>query len=161
MITMKYILKIVVIIIIVKIIFFAISKFNFHEEIKQTQKTQSELIHSFLNEFVINNKFITYPVKINDSLSLMSRSVLDDDKLFYVVENYILTSEVSLSKSEIKDIEQELTLDIKRIYCTDEEVKKREHLFTGYSSVGLIENIMDTNGKLLVSIKINRQACNK
>lgn len=158
---MKYILKIVAIIIVVKIIFFVISRFNFHEEIKETQKTQSELIHSFLNEFVVNNKFITYPVKINDSMTLMSRSVLDDDKLVYIVENYMLTNEVFLSESEMKNIEQELTLDIKRIYCTDEEVKKREYLFTGYSSVGLIENIMDTNGKLLVSSKINRQVCNK
>tara|TARA_R110001592_G_scaffold204231_1_gene454284 strand:- start:1735 stop:2199 length:465 start_codon:yes stop_codon:yes gene_type:complete len=121
------------------------------------QPTQHELLRMFVNEFVVNNVNFNYPIKINEETYLTSRSIKDEGQSIFVVENYRITAPITANSGEIKVAEESTRQQVKTIFCTS--LQERDRLFTGYSSVGIIQNIADSNGKELFSIKVEKSQC--
>ena len=75
----------------------------------------------------------------------------------FFIENYRLNDPAKESPIEIKAAEESTREQVRNIFC--ESLQERERLFTGYSSVGIIQKITDANGKLLFNIKIEKSQC--
>lgn len=121
------------------------------------QPNQHELLRMFVDEFVVNNVNFTYPIKINEETYLISRSIKDEGQSIFVVENYRITAPIAANSGEIKVAEESIRQQVETIFCTS--LQERDELFTGYSSVGIIQNIADSNGKELFSIKVEKSQC--
>jgi hypothetical protein len=121
------------------------------------QPNQHELLRMFVNEFVINNKSFSYPIKVNEQTYLTGRSIKDDDEGMFVVEDYRIITPATPTIGEVIDTAEETEKQVAKIFC--ESLQDRDHLFSGYSSVGIIQNIADANGNILFSVKVDKSQC--
>ena len=121
------------------------------------QPNQHESLSMFVNEFAVNNANFNYPIKINEETYLISRSIKDEGQSMFVVENYRIIAPVTANPSEIKAAGENTQQQVKGIFCAS--LQERDRLFTGYSSVGIIQNMTDSNGKALFSIKVEKSQC--
>ncbi|MDD2609391.1 MAG: hypothetical protein PHX60_06790 [Giesbergeria sp.] len=135
----------------------AIGNFGGKYAATSKQPSQHELLRMFVNEFAVNNVNFKYPMKINEETYLISRSIKDEGQSMFVVENYRIIAPVTASPGEIKAAEENTQQQVKSIFCAS--LQERDKLFTGYSSVGIIQNITDTNGKALFSVKVEKSQC--
>lgn len=121
------------------------------------ESAQQESLRMFLNEFVVNNANFQYPIKIDERTYLTSRSLEDDGGATFVVENYKFTAPVSSSPTEIRHARNATEEHVIKLFCS--KLQQKEMLFSGYSSVGLIQSFSDSNGKHLFKIKIDKSQC--
>lgn len=121
------------------------------------QPDQHELLRMFVNEFVVNNDNFNYPIKINEETYLTSRSIKYEGQSMFVVENYRIIAPVTANSSEIKAAKEDTHQQVKSIFCAS--LQERDRLFTGYSSVGIIQNMADSNDKSLFSVKVEKSQC--
>ena len=121
------------------------------------QPNQHELLRMFVNEFAVNNVNFNYPIKINEETYLISRSIKDEGQSMFVVENYRIIAPVTANPSEIKAAGENTQQQVKSIFCAS--LQERDRLFIGYSSVGIIQNMTDSNGTELFSIKVEKSQC--
>ncbi|WP_341667565.1 hypothetical protein [Alcaligenes sp. SDU_A2] len=119
--------------------------------------SQHELLRRFVNEFIVNNANVHYPVQINEDTYLIDRSIKEEGRSMFVVENYRITAPVTANPNEIKQAKETTWRQVKDIFCTS--LQERDRLFTGYSSVGIIQNIADSRGTLLFSVKVEKSQC--
>lgn len=111
----------------------------------------------FVNEFAVNNVNFNYPIKINEETYLISRSIKDEGQSMFVVENYRIIAPVTANPSEIKAAGENTQQQVKSIFCAS--LQERDRLFIGYSSVGIIQNMTDSNCTELFSIKVEKSQC--
>lgn|GEM_PF-2312222 len=128
---------------------------NYAAESKQLN--QHELLRMFVNEFVVNNEYFNYPIKVNEETYLISRSIRDEGRSMFLVENYRIIAPVTANPDEIKVAEEIAWQQGKDIFCAG--LQERDELFIGYSSVGLIQIVKDSNDKELFSVKIEKSQC--
>lgn len=127
------------------------------KNIENSQPNQHESLRAFVNEFAVNNLNFHYPIKINEETYLISRSIADDGLSMFVVENYRIIAPVTTNLSEIKTAKENTREQVKSIFCAS--LQERDKLYSGYSSVGIIQNITDSNSKPLFSIRIDKSQC--
>lgn len=127
------------------------------KNIENSQPNQHESLRAFVNEFAVNNLNFHYPIKINEETYLTSRSIADDGLSMFVVENYRIIAPVTTNLSEIKTAKENTREQVKSIFCAS--LQERDKLYSGYSSVGIIQNITDSNSKPLFSIRIDKSQC--
>ncbi|EPU5970965.1 hypothetical protein ACVX70_003161 [Vibrio alginolyticus] len=150
---MKNILKIIVLVLAVKVVFF----FMVPTVVANNKKPA---IERFVNEFIINNPNVTYPVQVDALTTLTSRELVKKAQTLYVQENLsirIAKSDLSITPADLKN---QMSLELKRHYCSSNYVQEREHLFKGLSSVGIINRIHDQSDKLITEVIIDRSSCN-
>lgn len=155
--TIASVLAIMLVIIAAKVIGNFSGKQIATENTKDLQSTHNEKLKWFVNEFAVNNINYHYPIKINEEMYLINKSIIDEDRSMFVLENYRLNAPATASPIEIKAAEESTREQVRNIFC--ESLQERERLFTGYSSVGIIQKITDANGKLLFNIKIEKSQC--
>ena len=124
---------------------------------ERSQPTRHELLRAFVDEFVVNNKNSRYPIKINEETYLTGRSIRDESDRMFVVEDYRIITPVAVTLGDILTAAEQTEKQVLQRFCGD--LHGREQLFSGYSSVGIIQNITDSNGNLLFSVKVDRSQC--
>ncbi|QBF84438.1 hypothetical protein EXU30_18525 [Shewanella maritima] len=152
MVTFKSIVKMIVIIFIVKAMFF------FGSVVSKDNTVKKPAIERFLNEFVINNQEVTYPVKVDSITSLRNRKLTKEDGIYFVVEDLQMNIARETFAVPYQDLEellkQEASPEICQHFKTD-----RERLFKGYSQVGLVQKYVDVNNKFVAEIKFHISSC--
>ncbi|EGR0521915.1 hypothetical protein FG081_17900 [Vibrio cholerae] len=149
---MKNILKIIVLVLAVKIVFYFMAP-----TVVASKKTA---IERFVNEFVINNPNFTYPVQVDALTTLTSRELVKKGQTLYVQENLSIRIDKSDLSITPTDLKNQMSLELKRHYCSSNYVQEREHLFKGYSNVGIINRIHDQSDKFITEVIIDRSSCN-
>ncbi|MBH0039786.1 hypothetical protein [Pseudoalteromonas sp. SWN166] len=141
-------------IIVVKIVFGVIGN-NSVGSLATNNKTM--VLESFLNEFVINNENFTYPIQVDENTTLLSRELKKINDNLFIVENIKLKfdkSELQVSIGEFKEL---LINEVTPPFCSG--LADKDNLFKGYSDVGLIEKIIDSNNEFIMEIKIDKSSC--
>ena len=116
-------------------------------------------VERFVNEFIIHNPNVTYPVKIDALTTLTGRELVKKDQTLYVQENLslrIAKSDLSITPTDLKN---QMGLELKRHYCSSNYIQEREHLFKGLSNVGTINRIHDQDDKFITEVIIDRSSC--
>lgn len=132
-------------------------KYTATKNIENLQPNQHDSLRAFVNEFAVNNINFHYPIKINEETYLIGRSIADEGLSMFVVENYRIIAPVTTNLSEIKTAEKNTREQVRSIFCAS--LQERDRLYSGYSSVGIIQNITDSNSKPLFSIRIDKSQC--
>ena len=132
-------------------------KYTATKNIENLQPNQHDSLRDFVNEFAVNNINFHYPIKINEVTYLIGRSIENDGLSMFVVENYRIIAPVTTNLSEIKTAKENTREQVKSIFCAS--LQERDKLYSGYSSVGIIQNITDSNSKPLFSIRIDKSQC--
>lgn len=132
-------------------------KYTATKNIENLQPNQHDSLRDFVNEFAVNNINFHYPIKINEETYLIGRSIENDGLSMFVVENYRIIAPITTNLSEIKTVEKNTREQVKSIFCAS--LQERDKLHSGYSTVGIIQNITDSNSKPLFSIKIDKSQC--
>jgi hypothetical protein len=149
---MKNILKIIVVVLAVKIVFFFMAP-------TVASSNKKPAVERFVNEFIIHNPNVTYPVKIDALTTLTGRELVKKDQTLYVQENLslrIAKSDLSITPTDLKN---QMGLELKRHYCSSNYIQEREHLFKGLSNVGTINRIHDQDDKFITEVIIDRSSC--
>ena len=150
--TFKFIGKMIAIILIIKILFF------FGGIVSKDKAVEKPMIERFLNEFVINNPGVKYPIKVDDVTTFRSRKLVKENGIYFVVENMqmnVARETFTIPYQEVGDaLKKELLPDICKLFKGE-----RENLFKGYSQVGLIEKYVDINNKFVAEVKFHISNC--
>lgn len=121
------------------------------------QSTQKESLKRFLNEFIVHNPNTIYPMKVDDNITLTSQSIAEESGVLFVIQNLKLNSPKESLVLPIKEFKEILQHEIKSSFCSS--IESKEYLFKGYSTVGLIQNIVDSNDRVIVQIKQDKSDC--
>ncbi|MFA0692121.1 hypothetical protein [Vibrio splendidus] len=149
---MKNILKFIAIVLAVKAVFFIITP-------TVVANNKKPAIEKFVNEFIIHNPNVIYPVQVDAFTTLTSRELVKKGQTIYVQENLslrIAKSDLSITPTDLK---KQMSLELKRHYCSSNYVQEREHLFKGLSNVGTINRIHDQDDKFITEVIIDRSSC--
>ncbi len=149
----KLILILILVLVAVKSIGYFVKEFSAIEG----EPDQHELLRKFVTEFAVNNENFNYPIKINEETYLISRTIKDEGQSMFVVENYRITAPITADSEEMEVAKKSMRQQVRNIFCGS--LEERDRLFNGYSSVGIIQNISDSNNKKLFSVKVEKSQC--
>jgi len=148
---MKTFLKFIAISLCIKLLFFVGGAFN-------TKVSEKPAIERFVNEFVINNPQINYPVKVDNISTLRGRELITKAGVYYVVEDMQMNVARESFTIPYESVGGMVKEQAQPAICKQFS-EGREKLFKGYSEVGLIQRIVDVNEKLVAEVVFHISDC--
>ena len=150
--TIKFIVKMIAIILVVKVIFFFVGT------VSKNKIVEKPMIERFVNEFVINNANFKYPMKVDDVTNIRGRKLIKENGIYFVVEDLqmnVAREKFEIPYQEVGDmVKQESLARICKHLKED-----RESLFKGYSQVGLIQKYVDVNNNFVAEVRFHISDC--
>lgn len=148
----KFVAKIIVIIIIVKVVFFL------GAQIPKRKIVEKPAIERFLNEFVINNSQFKYPIKLDDVTTLINRKLIKEGGIYFVVEYLQMNVARETFTIPYQEVGELVKKQVSPQLCQDFK-ENHEKLFKGYSQVGLIQKYVDINNNFVAEIRFHISSC--
>lgn len=150
--TIKFIVKMIAIILVVKIIFFFVGALS------KNKTVEKPAIERFVNEFVINNPDFKYPMKVDDATNIRGRKLIKENGIYFVVEDL----QMNVARETFEIPYQEVGEMVKKEslpHICKQFKEEREKLFKGYSQVGLIQKYVDVNNNFVAEMRFHISDC--
>ena len=147
--TIKFILKMIAIILVVKVFFFFVGT------VSKNKTVEKPMIERFVN---INNSAFKYPMKVDDVTNIRGRKLIKENGIYFVVEDLqmnVARETFEIPYQEVGDMVKQESLA--RICKHFKE--ERENLFKGYSQVGLIQKYVDVNNNFVAEVRFHISDC--
>jgi len=148
----KSIMKIFAIILAVKFVFFVGGIVN------KNKAPEKPNIEKFVNEFVINNPQLKYPIRVDSVSTLMGRTLIKKDDIYFIVEELQMNVARETFTIRYQEVGEMLKKEALPKICKHFK-EERESLFKGYSQVGLIQKFVDANNKHVAEVQFHISDC--
>jgi len=145
-------MKIFAIILAVKFVFFVGGIVN------KNKAPEKPNIEKFVNEFVINNPQLKYPIRVDSVSTLMGRTLIKKDDIYFIVEELQMNVARETFTIRYQEVGEMLKKEALPKICKHFK-EERESLFKGYSQVGLIQKFVDTNNKHVAEVQFHISDC--
>jgi len=145
-------MKIFAIILAVKFVFFVGGIVN------KNKAPEKPNIEKFVNEFVINNPQLKYPIRVDSVSTLMGRTLIKKDDIYFIVEELQMNVARETFTIRYQEVGEMLKKEALPKICKHFK-EERESLFKGYSQVGLIQKFVDANNKHVAEVQFHISDC--